>query len=93
MVLRIEDIRSVPRSFAQICVFSRIMELMRLQKFLSAAGFSSRRQGEEYIKNGRVKVNGIVVAELKTKVDPDTERVEVWTATSFRSIRNASMSL
>jgi len=50
---------------------------MRLQKFLSAAGFSSRRQGEEYIKNGRVKVNGIIVTELGTKVDPETDRVEV----------------
>ena len=50
---------------------------MRLQKFLSAAGFSSRRQGEEYIKQGRVKVNDIVVTELGTKVDPDTDRVEV----------------
>ena len=50
---------------------------MRLQKFLSAAGFSSRRQGEEYIKDGRVKVNDIVVTELGTKVDPDTDRVEV----------------
>ena len=50
---------------------------MRLQKFLSAAGFSSRRQGEEYIKDGRVKVNGIIVTELGTKVDPDTDRVEV----------------
>ena len=53
------------------------MELIRLQKFLSAAGFSSRRQGEEYIKDGRVKVNGIIVTELGTKVDPDTDRVEV----------------
>ena len=53
------------------------MELMRLQKFLSAAGFSSRRQGEEYIKQGRVKVNDIVVTELGTKVDPDADRVEV----------------
>jgi 23S rRNA pseudouridine2605 synthase/23S rRNA pseudouridine2604 synthase len=53
------------------------MELMRLQKFLSAAGFSSRRQGEVYIKDGRVKVNGIAVTELGTKVDPDIDRVEV----------------
>ena len=53
------------------------MELMRLQKFLSAAGFSSRRQGEEYIKDGRVKVNSIIVTELGTKVDPETDRVEV----------------
>ena len=53
------------------------MELMRLQKFLSAAGFSSRRQGEEFIKEGRVKVNDVVVTELGTKVDPECDRVEV----------------
>ena len=50
---------------------------MRLQKFLSAAGFSSRRQGEEFIKEGRVKVNDVVVTELGTKVDPECDRVEV----------------
>lgn len=49
---------------------------MRLQKFLSNAGVCSRRQGEEYIKDGLVKVNGEVVTELGTKVDPDIDRVE-----------------
>jgi 23S rRNA pseudouridine2605 synthase/23S rRNA pseudouridine2604 synthase len=50
---------------------------MRLQKFLSAAGICSRRQGEEYIKNGLVKVNGESVTELGTKIDPDVDQVEV----------------
>ena len=50
---------------------------MRLQKFLSAAGFCSRRQGEEFIKEGRVKVNDVVVIELGTKVNPECDRVEV----------------
>ncbi len=49
---------------------------MRLQKFLSNAGVCSRRQGEEYIKDGLVKVNGEVITELGTKVDPDIDRVE-----------------
>jgi len=53
------------------------MNLMRLQKFLSTAGFCSRRQGEEYIKRGLVKVNGAVITELGAKVDPQTDRVEV----------------
>ncbi len=52
------------------------MTLMRLQKFLSNAGVCSRRQGEEYIKDGLVKVNGEVITELGTKVDPDIDRVE-----------------
>jgi len=50
---------------------------MRLQKYLSNAGFCSRRKGEEYIKDGLVKVNGIIVTELGTKVDPQNDRIEV----------------
>lgn len=53
------------------------MEKMRLQKFLSMAGICSRRQGEEYIKAGRVKVNGEVVTEMGFKVNPETDRVSV----------------
>lgn len=53
------------------------MPLMRLQKYLSSAGFCSRRKGEEYIRDGLVKVNGIIVTELGTKVDPQNDRIEV----------------
>jgi pseudouridine synthase len=53
------------------------MPLMRLQKFLSAAGVCSRRKGEEYIKAGRVAVNGQIAAELGTKIDPDRDLVQV----------------
>ncbi len=49
----------------------------RLQKFLSAAGVASRRHAETMILAGKVKVNGNVVKELGTKVDPDKDRVEV----------------
>lgn len=51
------------------------MPLIRLQKFLSAAGVCSRRRGEDLIRAGRVTVNGQVVAELGAKVDPDKDRV------------------
>ena len=40
----------------------------RLQKFIAASGICSRRKAEELIKAGQVKVNGIVVKELGTKV-------------------------
>jgi len=53
------------------------MSLIRLQKFLSAAGVCSRRKGEEYIQAGRVAVNGQVVVELGTKVDPAADQVTV----------------
>ena len=44
----------------------------RLQKILSAAGLCSRRQAEEYLKAGRVTVNGVVAA-VGDKADTDTD--------------------
>ena len=43
---------------------------MRLQKALAQAGVASRRKAETLIVEGRVKVNGVVVTELGTKVAP-----------------------
>lgn len=40
----------------------------RLQKVMAKAGIASRRKSEEIIRAGRVKVNGILVTELGTKV-------------------------
>ena len=53
------------------------MQDTRLQKFISQAGIASRRHAEELILAGSVKVNGRVVTELGTKVDPAKDRVEV----------------
>ncbi len=53
------------------------MSEVRLQKFLANAGVASRRKAEELIEAGRVSVNGTVVQELGTKVDPATDRVLV----------------
>lgn len=52
------------------------MEEIRLQKFLAEAGVASRRKCEELIENGKVKVNGKVVIELGTKVNPAKDIVE-----------------
>ena len=49
---------------------------VRLQKFLADSGIASRRKCEEYILDGKVKVNGIITQELGTKVDPETDIVE-----------------
>ena len=49
----------------------------RLNKFLAGAGIASRRQADQFILNGRVKVNGQVVQELGSKIEPETDRVEV----------------
>lgn len=48
----------------------------RLQKFLARAGVASRRASERLIEQGLVKVNGRVVTEMGTKIDPAIDRVE-----------------
>jgi 23S rRNA pseudouridine2605 synthase len=50
---------------------------IRLQRFMAQAGLASRRKSEELITAGRVKVNGRVVTELGTKVDPARDKVVV----------------
>ena len=51
------------------------MEPIRLQKFLADNRIASRRKCEEFITEGRVKVNGKIV-ELGFKVDPEKDKVE-----------------
>ena len=50
---------------------------VRLQKVLAGAGLASRREAEEMILDGRVEVNGRVVTQLGTRVDPDTAVVRL----------------
>ena len=49
----------------------------RLQKVLAAAGIASRRQCETLILEGRVEVDQRVVTKLGTKVDLETQSVQV----------------
>ena len=51
------------------------VEKIRLQKFLADSGIASRRKCEEYILEGRIKVNGSIIEELGTKVDPENDIV------------------
>lgn len=51
------------------------MEKIRLQKFLAEAGIASRRKCEELISMGKVEVNGEIVTELGTKINPDIDKV------------------
>ncbi len=52
-------------------------EGVRLQKVLSQAGIASRRVAERMIIDGRVEVDGRVVTELGTRVDPGTAEIRV----------------
>ncbi len=47
----------------------------RLQKVIAASGLTSRRKAEELIESGKVKVNGVVITELGTKVSNNDEIV------------------
>lgn len=53
------------------------MTEVRLQKFLASAGVASRRKAEDIISSGRVTVNGKVVSELGTKINPSADSVRL----------------
>lgn len=46
---------------------------VRLSKLMSERGLSSRREADEWIEHGWVRVNGVVVSELGSRVAPDVE--------------------
>lgn len=46
---------------------------VRLSKLMSERGLASRREADEWIEHGWLRVNGEVVAELGTRVDPHAE--------------------
>lgn len=52
-------------------------EGVRLQKVLAAAGVASRRVVEQYIVEGRIRVNGTIVRELGRRIDPESDLVDV----------------
>ncbi len=49
----------------------------RLNKHIASLGICSRRKADEYIKEGKVEVNGKVVTNLATQVDPEKDLVKV----------------
>jgi pseudouridine synthase len=52
------------------------MAPIRLQKILSEAGLASRREAEELIREGRVRVNGRI-AQLGERADPERDAIRV----------------
>ena len=52
------------------------MEEIRLQKYLASAGVASRRKCEELILDGKIEVNGKIITELGTKIDPKKDEVK-----------------
>ncbi len=52
-------------------------EGIRLQKVMSQAGIASRRVAERMIRDGRVQIDGHVVTEMGTRVDPANAEIRV----------------
>ena len=48
----------------------------RLQKYLANNGIAARRKCEEYITEGKVKVNGVVINQLGFKINPEKDVIE-----------------
>jgi pseudouridine synthase len=53
------------------------LKSVRLQKFMADAGVASRRAAEQMILEGRVAINGQVLRQLGSKVDPIHDRISV----------------
>lgn len=50
----------------------------RLQKYIARCGVASRRKAEKLILNGDVKVNGLIVRELGSKINPEKDEITVY---------------
>jgi len=51
--------------------------MIRINRFLSMCGVASRRKAEELVLGGKVKVNGAVIHELSTRINPARDKVFV----------------
>jgi len=51
--------------------------MMRIQKYLSQQKILSRRETEDYIRRGLIKLNGKIVREMGVQIDPTKDKVEV----------------
>ncbi len=64
--------RSNKEAFAARATASQ-HELPRLSKVMAERGLCSRREADEWIANGWVKVNGEIIETLGTRIAPDAE--------------------
>jgi len=51
--------------------------IVRLNRYLSMCGISSRRNADQLLKEGKVRVNGLVVKELGYRVDTERDTIDV----------------
>ena len=68
------------------------MSQIRLQKLIARYGYTSRRKAELLIKEGRVRVNGVVKSRLGTKV-LDSSVIEIDGRVINRNVKNIYLML
>ena len=57
--------------------YNHLVPKMRINRALAKLGYGSRRLVEELVRAGKVRVNGAVVTDLATQVDPERDRITV----------------
>ncbi len=50
---------------------------MKLQQYIAHAGIASRRKAEDYIRQGRITVNGITITDVTARVNEKSDHVKV----------------
>lgn len=68
--------KKVEKPVFDVAQLPRDRHLLRLNRYLAQAGVASRREADELISAGKVRVNGEIVTELGRKVHPTNDRVE-----------------
>ena len=54
-----------------------MIDPIRLQKYLAQCGVASRRKAEEFIKQGRVRVDGVIVTAMGTRIVPGKQIISL----------------
>lgn len=70
-----------------------VMASIRLNKLIADAGITSRRGADELIGDGRVSVDGIIVREMGSKIDPAINQVMVDGETITASLTKTYLAL
>lgn len=53
------------------------MTLVRINKYLAELGYASRREADNLVARGLVKINGVITKEMGIKIDPSKDKVEL----------------
>ena len=51
--------------------------IIRLNKYLRDSGLCSRRKADEFIEAGYIKINGEIITDLGTKLNPEIDKVDI----------------